>query len=38
MITLRVPDGETATIDIASSVPRPELLKDLTRPTPARLR
>lgn len=30
--------AQTATIDIASSVPRPELLKDLTRPTSARLR
>lgn len=29
---------DTATIDIASSVPRSELLKDQTRPTPARLR
>lgn len=35
--TLKDPP-QTATIDIASSVPRPELLKDLTRPTPARLR
>lgn len=29
---------QTATIEIANSVPRPELLKDKTRPTPARLR
>lgn len=35
--TLKDPP-QTATIDIASSVPRAELLKDLTRPTPARLR